>query len=117
MRAAQSNGNDKTAAQDRCTFHARAAAVHSREFRDQSEADSGAFVRAPLRTFDPMKPLENPRQILGRNTDSGVLDGKLDRPVQLAQRDRNLAAQSELQRIGQEIERDLSHIPRSTYTG
>ena len=50
----------------------------------QRQPDAGPLLRAPARVLDPVEPLEDAVDLLGRNADSRVADGQLDVPARRA---------------------------------
>jgi hypothetical protein len=43
----------------------------------QRQPDARPLLRAPSRVFDPVEPLEDSVDLLGRNADSRIADGQL----------------------------------------
>src|SRR4029453_12333904 len=81
----------------------RFAAVQVRELLDQCEADACTLVRARPRLADAMEALEEPRQLVLRNADAGVAYRERDLVVALAQADRDLAVERELEGVRQQV--------------
>ena len=85
------------------------AAVQVSQLLDQREPDASALMRAAVLALDPVKSLEEPRQFLPGNSQSGVSHAQLDAAVVggLAQRNLDLAFEGVLERVRDQIEDDL----------
>ena len=60
------------------------AAVELDQLLDQGQADAGPLVRPAARPLDPVEPLEEAGQLLGRDARPGVADGQLRRAADRA---------------------------------
>ncbi len=81
--------------------------MESNEIVNERESDAGAFVRTRPGAYDPMKALEDVRQLLLRNPSTGVADRDLDVIVAPPNRDADRALERELERVRQQVEHDL----------
>jgi hypothetical protein len=69
-------------------------------------------MRTPALALDPVKSLEQPRQLMRGNAQSRVSNAQFDTAVAggFAKRNLDLAFQGVLERVGDQIEDDLLHI-------
>jgi hypothetical protein len=60
----------------RYIFFVDRPAVQPHKLLDQGQTDTRTLVSPALGSFKAMETIENPRQFMGRNANSGVLDGE-----------------------------------------
>src|SRR3954464_3416768 len=92
------------------TFHAVGddrTAMKSYEFLDEGQADARALMRARRCAVNPMKPVEDFRQLTGGDAGTGVVHAQLYAVAVPPQRDTDAALEGELEGIAQEVEDDL----------
>ncbi len=107
MRGAARHGNAEGAARAGRARHADRAAVSLDELLHERQADAGALVAAGARVAGAVEALEEPRLILGRDADAGVLHGQHDQRAFQGQAHTDLALGRELEGVRQQIEDDL----------
>src|SRR4051794_4865037 len=109
MGRAEQNRDRECAAEAWLTFNRDVTAEQLDQLLDKSKSDAAAFERAPLRTFDAAKPLEQVRNFIRRNSGAGVGDGKLRRRAvgQRLHPNRDLSSKRELEGIRHEVENDF----------
>jgi hypothetical protein len=112
MSATSGKGNHERRA---LLFHAgntHASAMQLDQVLHQRQADAGAFEAAPLRLLDPMKAIEDMRQLVRGNAHAGVAHPQLGVPVLPMQGNLDLALQGELEGIGDQVEHQLFPLRR-----
>src|SRR5579884_2191045 len=77
------------------------------QFVNQSQANARALMSPAAGALYTMKPLENPRQLVLRNSRAGIRYGKFDPIFRGPESDFDFSVKGELERIGQEIQYDL----------
>ena len=79
----------------------------------QRQPDAGAFVGAPVGAFDPMEALEQPRQLVRRQSRRRYRPLRARAYASCApQAHRDLACEGELESVGEQVEHDLlPHLP------
>jgi hypothetical protein len=90
--------------------HVDRALVQLDELADEREPDAGALVRARPRGRDAVEAVEDARHLVVRDPGAGVADLEHRAIVVLAQADRDLPGERELQRVRDKVEDDL--LPR-----
>ena len=107
VRSAERDGHRESGSFSNGAIDLDCAFVEFDEFLHQGKADSAAFIGAALLPFDAMEALEQTREFVVRNTNAAVADAQLGLAVHLAQAHRDLAVESEFERVGEKIEYDL----------
>src|SRR5207244_1121008 len=107
----------KTRAASQRALHRQVTAHHHRQLAADGKAEPGAAGLASVAILDLNEWLENPREIIRRNPDPGIVDGdpdslrvcgRLPRPPADSPLDSNPpAARGELHRVPEEIGDDL----------
>src|SRR5690349_11794866 len=80
------------------------AAVQLYQLVDEGESDAGAFMRATARMRHTIEALEQTRQSIFRNAGACIGDAQHSMSVVAFHRHANLAVQSVLEGIGEQIE-------------
>jgi hypothetical protein len=88
-------------------MHDNLTALLKDQLLNQRQPDSRSLIGAAVLAFNAVKPLENARQLSLRNSNTGIADGQRDVRRIAAHRHFDPPLQSELERIGEEIEDDL----------
>ncbi len=88
------------------------APVQAHQLAHHRQPDSAALTRSRPRPLHAVEPLEQARQLVGRDAGAGVGDRQLRRAPVGAQPDPDAALEGELHGVGQQVEDDLlPHVP------
>lgn len=83
-----------------------------RELLHERKPNPSSFVGAAARAFDPVKAIEQSRQFVLRNADTGVLDPEYGTTLMIPYLHGDAAFKGELECIGNKVENDfLPHVP------
>ena len=107
MLRAQRNQDNEGRPASHLAFNTDRAAVQFDQFLHQGQPDAAPLMRASAGVFDPVKPFEQQRHVLGRDAGAGVPHAQFRGAVGLPYRDGNFALKSKFEGVGQQVEDDL----------
>jgi len=107
MRTTLWNQNREGRALPDHAFDANTSAMQPHQLMHQSQSDTTSLLRATTGVLDAVKPFEQTRHFVGRNTDAGIGDAQRDTIVGRLHAHVNLAGQGKLERIREQVQDDF----------
>jgi hypothetical protein len=107
MRGAERDRHGESRAAANFAFSSNRSAVKLHDLLDEGQPDAGAFEASSLRSFDPVKSIEQFGQFRRRNAGPGVSDRQLRGSADLTKFDLDRAFEREFEGVGKKVEDNL----------
>jgi hypothetical protein len=107
MRAAEWEPNCDSRADSNCARNGDIPTVQAHQFLHEREPDARALLRPGASALDTVKPLEEARQFMLGNTDTGISDYELGHVANSVERDDDFSFECEFEGVRQQIQNDL----------